>query len=234
MTLSSSRTLAFAALPSFPVNKFPARASREVGGAGHPPPWPPRRSSQATVLHRLQPLESSGVRSLHQESLHRARPLRPGQSPPPAPPAPAFVYRPSASPARGGPGAHKENRPKAPVCAPTSVPAAPPPEAASARRRRAHATPASRSAGSGPLTPRVRSRGLSAPRPAAQQPSGPPAPQPRPPAPQSPPTSASAPAHQIAPLGPDPAHLAAQDSFPRKGALRGAARAAAAAVHYFV
>lgn len=161
------------------------------------------------------------MRSLHQESLHGARPLRPGQSPPPAPPAPAFVYRPSASPARGGPGAHKENRPKAPVCAPTSVPAAPPPEAASARRRRAHDTPASRSAGSGPLTPRVRSRGLSAPRPAAQQPSSPPAPQPRPPAPQSPPTSASAPAHQTRPSWTRPRPLGSAGFLPPKGGPEG-------------
>lgn len=118
MTLSSSRTLAFAALPSFPVNEFPARASREVGGAGHPAPWPPPRSSRATVLHGRQPRESSGVPALHQESPHRARPLRPGQSPPPAPPAPASVHRPSASPARGGPGAHTEKRPKPPrLCA---------------------------------------------------------------------------------------------------------------------
>lgn len=170
MTLSTSRTLAFAALPSFPVNEFPARASREVGGAGHPAPWPPPRSSRATVLHGHQPGESSGVPVLYQESLHRARPLRPGQSPPPAPPAPASVRRPSASPARGGPGAHRRTGLRPHVCAPTSVPAAPPPAAASASRQRAHATLASRSAGSGPLTPRVRSGGLSVPRQAAQQP----------------------------------------------------------------
>lgn len=65
MTLSSSRTLAFAALPSFPVNEFPARASREVGGAGHPAPWPPPRSSRATALHSRQPRQSSGVACLH-------------------------------------------------------------------------------------------------------------------------------------------------------------------------
>ena len=110
--------------------------------------------------------------------------------------------------------------------------ASPPPAAASARRRRAHATPASRSAGSGPLTPRVRSRGLSAPRPAAQQLSCPPAPQPRPLAPQArPPDTPPRPR----PRPPGRAGFLPL-SFLRKGALRGTARAvaSAAAVIYLV
>lgn len=157
MTLSSSRTLTFAALPSFPVNEFPARASREVGGAGHPVHWPPPRSSRATVPHGRQPRESSGVPALHQASLPRARPLRPGQSPPPAPPAAASARRPSASPARGGPGAHKENRPKAPrLCAYLSAHCSSSRGCLGSQATRTR-YPASRSAGSGLLTPRVRS-----------------------------------------------------------------------------
>lgn len=234
MTLSSSRTLAFAALPSFPVNEFPARASREVGGAGHPAPWPPPRSSRATVLHGRQPRESSGVACLRSTRspftargpCGQARP-RPRPRPPRslcAAPRPRQPVEGRGLPRRTG------LRPR--VCAPTSVPAAPPPAAASARRRRAHATPASRSAGSGPLTPRVRSRGLSAPRPAAQQLSCPPAPQPRPLAPQArPPDTPPRPR----PRPPGRAGFLPL-SFLRKGALRGTARAvaSAAAVIYLV
>lgn len=119
MTLSSSRTLAFAALPSFPVNEFPVRASREVGGAGHPATL---ASSAELRGHRSPRPPAPRVPQACRCSARSPRTARGpcGQASPrprPRPPRPLRAAPRPRQPAEGR-GAHEKKRPKAPrLCA---------------------------------------------------------------------------------------------------------------------
>lgn len=218
MTLSSSRTLAFAALPSFPVNEFPGRASREVGGAGHPVPHrPPRRPLGPVLSFAASPGSPPvSLRSTRSPRTARGPCGQASPRPRPRPPRP-----PRAAPRPRQPAAGRGLRRRAGlpprVRAPTSVLAAPPPAAASPLKRRATHRPG------------FPQRGVWAAFAALEEPRPECAP------PNRPATRRRlGPAHRPRPPGracfPPP-------SPPRKGTLRGARRAAmaaAGAVHCFV
>lgn len=175
VTLSSSKTLAFVFLPSFPVNKFP-RAVRAN--------WPesPKSGRDKAVPRLPCSVGAPGASGFHtsraataRERAGRAQEPAPPQTPTPtalpagpaprgpsspagqagprpqapAPPARASARRPPASPPPSGRawGTRVPGR-AAGVPAPTSAPAAPPPAAASARGRRSPpALPAARDLG---------------------------------------------------------------------------------------
>lgn len=171
MTLSSSKTLAFVPLPRVPVNKFPraVRANRPKSPeSGRDQAVPRLPSSLGAPARRFPHLPGchgqglswacTGARIDSNPDPHgstslasAARPLRPlraGRSPPPGPgPArPGLCAPPPGLITAFGPGWGREGSGRAAaVSAPTSVLAAPPPEAASAQKL--HFSPRSRRRG---------------------------------------------------------------------------------------